>query len=933
MMLDETDVQGKCLEQGVSLSSQQLDKAIIDTAKIFAAPHCWGQEGGGCDEPAQDDDHNLDHHDDTTNNGGLNYVNIAIKYVEQCASLELNTETCLVSNSLDTFMSWGAAPMLGSPNHDQWQSSDSSGHRRFLQMDSNGGPVCMAPELDSALLRYIVEESKYDCTSKGLVISDQEFEETLDDFKDIFGAQDCWVALCEEGSNPSDVLLKIMLEEIAVCAGAEIDNVNPCLMDQLLAILFSPDSLGFDDDDYEGDAFDGLRRRLEHTVVGGGDVLDEDPCPDQPSDDEIYFVVSLLMAGAEEICIEQGESFQVGEIALAEAELFKLFSAQQCWGVPNDCNEHNHHHNDDSSGAHTAYLEFLEESTTWILGQCADVEENSCVFSRSIEVMHGMQHLGWSHAGHNDPHHFAQVEVLNLCTPPTLNESDVAQIAYHAKDHCLEAGAYVDEDHYLQAVNDLKHLVSQPDCWEDLCHPETKDMILDEWMHTCAMTDLKFLTNYSHYDDHDDDSLDNDMLKCMAKFIADDIWEPDSTLLCTLPHVGSDLGNDVCNMNSGMDAYIHCGGEYHVVEPTPPPSPPMYFSMSFAYDEDYYDWAHYEPLDDMSFSYSFSMPYEYSDDDDWHNNVHDSNEMMLKYIDEVCSLISELNTDTAKHCLEPVCDGLWFEDALVFNNNDDDDTTKDYVDDYYTTMSPSASPPSRTPTPTRVEFILAQTESPTSSPSLAPTTKQPTKRPTAKPTPKPTAIVFGEVEVAFEVGIKLEGLTMSDIDVTKLDEVVNLLESVFGDLLPEGAIVRILSVGGLSVVRRLMRFLQEDASSSGVDVQFEVILKETCESQKCDESEALSETLYQSVTSDLREKVDSGELSSALQEEANEAGLSEFSNVSFSSVKIGEKVVVVKEAQPADDDDEINDDDDSSSCRLGMTLLSGIVAASALLFV
>ena len=186
--------------------------------------------------------------------------------------------------------------------------------------------------------------------------------------------------------------------------------------------------------------------------------------------------------------------------------------------------------------------------------------------------------------------------------------------------------------------------------------------------------------------------------------------------------------------------------------------------------------------------------------------------------------------------------------------------------------------------------------------------------------------------MAFEVAIKLDGLTMSDIDVTKLDEVVDLLESVFGDLLPEGAIVRIISVGGLSVVRRLMRFLQEDANS-GVDVQFEVILKETCESQKCDESEALSETLYQSVTSDLREKVESGELSSSLQEEANEAGLSEFSNVSFSSVEIGEKAVVVKEAQPADDDDENNDDDDSAALVTTTGIAMVIVTASALLFV
>jgi len=56
---------------------------------------------------------------------------------------------------------------------------------------------------------------------------------------------------------------------------------------------------------------------------------------------------------------------------------------------------------------------------------------------------------------------------------------------------------------------------------------------------------------------------------------------------------------------------------------------------------------------------------------------------------------------------------------------------------------------------------------------------------------------------------------MSDLDIAALDEVVYLLQNTIGEMLLEGAIVRILNVGGFSVTHRLLRFLEED--NSGVE--------------------------------------------------------------------------------------------------------------------
>ena len=78
------------------------------------------------------------------------------------------------------------------------------------------------------------------------------------------------------------------------------------------------------------------------------------------------------------------------------------------------------------------------------------------------------------------------------------------------------------------------------------------------------------------------------------------------------------------------------------------------------------------------------------------------------------------------------------------------------------------------------------------------------------------------MEVSFEVAVKLDGI--SNLSVDSLDSIVNVLKKVFSSMVPQGALIRLLKVGGYEVARRLLCYLEE-GDSSGIDVEFEVILE------------------------------------------------------------------------------------------------------------
>lgn len=160
----------------------------------------------------------------------------------------------------------------------------------------------------------------------------------------------------------------------------------------------------------------------------------------------------------------------------------------------------------------------------------------------------------------------------------------------------------------------------------------------------------------------------------------------------------------------------------------------------------------------------------------------------------------------------------------------------------------------------------------------------------------------GSVEVAIEVGLTLDGIDVAALAATGLDAVSDLLRSVLGDLVPEGAIVRILRIGDTSFTRRLLRSLQ----GTGVEIICEIVTITMCSTSPCSATETDSITNAQSqelrgASSNLEAAVANGGFASAIQIEAASMGSLAFANVSVdaSSLTVSLPQVTIEEAAPA----------------------------------
>ena len=616
-MLEDGKV--KCAAQDISVGTDQLLKAHSDLVSVFSAQQCWGVNSDtDCEVVTSDDDI------DSTSGGGINGLGVAIRYIEQCAGVDINMDSCLTSTSISALLPVAFA-----------QSQPS--RERLLQLSDNE-PECMAPKLSDLTLRYIVGESALKCSSKGIDASEEEIEQTVNNFIDFFGAQECWVALCEEQTNPSEEMYKLLFEEIAQCAGAHF-NWNPCLLDQLFELLVSSGP--------PNASLEGVRRKLQVTF---------EPCASSESSEaEFTFVVNMLLAGAEQNCVELGETVSPADVAEAQVELLKLFTAQQCWGAASDCAV-------PENDYRFAYLKFVEERISMMLGECVGAEAITCVFSRSIEVMQGMELLGWSVDGHSD---LAQVDddLSTLCVPPAISEVDVGDIAKHAQAYCVASGIpALDSDDYSAAIEGLHVLVSETSCWDDLCQPDIKNFITGEWIEYCTSLNLEFLLAQVQ----SNTALDIEMVECMVNYILPTGVESFTSLTCEPPLPG--LG--VCGHEIGEEAYVQCGGE--ITLPATTTTPSMQFSMSFSFD-------------------------------DWFPPEGNGPEVDA-YINEACNVIQYLHSNMTMSCLQPVCDGLWIEDTLTVDNGvvgEDDDSTDD-KSTIVETPQPTKQPtprPSTKPTP------------------------------------------------------------------------------------------------------------------------------------------------------------------------------------------------------------------------------------------
>lgn len=917
-----------CTSDGIFTSDTEIENALVEYMDVFDADTCWRSFCDIYSSALNDDDYHVTdddfYHkaqDDYYSNddsmivgeNGIDFIAVAFEYIGQCTGLEVDTgsegKICVLKNAFDHFSLGGM-----------------SGNRRFLQ-SASGVDDCQLPQVGESDLLFLLNQAREKCIGGGIDVSLSDYEMATEDFKTFWGSDSCWLGLCEEFSSPSPTLIKIMYQELSKCAGVDID-FDSCLVNQALEFMFTEGDFDDDDDYTEHSAKNeitrriGARRVLRRLVEPRDSATmgdDESSCEEQPNEEEMKVVVGFLISSAADKCVDLGLA-SPAEIDLVAGQFFKLFTSYDCMGIQ-VCDSDDYY--SEQSEIDDSFKEFSRGSAIAMLGQCAQVDTMSCTFWKSLE---NMQEIS------------AEISADGLCHPPSSSEFDVDEIVAKAEQPCNAMGN-VEDDHLLNVTKQgIVALLARPQCWEDLCSPLTEEAIAIAWMDTCASIDVKPLFHSMSSSETSADMHENGKLQCMIQFILSKS-QGESLSECGLLK----LDHLNCYDDSGivLEALQYCSGD-EVIPPTFPPTS-MDLSMSFAYDpKDDYEWVdQYEPKTFLS--YSMSMNYDnewgrYDDDDgsdDWgtDDGRYHTNDELSFYMEAVCNLIHKLKEEPVKSCMKPFCE-IGLKGALLEGNgkvNDVNEHDDDYVDGVVTpTVVPTILP---TVFPTLESTKKLSTNAPTTKPSDVPTSKptalptmKPTSQPTVKPTSSPTKVQVGFVEVSFEVGIKLEGIDVSDLDITQLDSVVNVLEQVFKSMLPVGARVRLLKVGGISVSRRILRVLQDtNATSAGVDVEFEVIITKQCDTAKCTESAQVSDSLYTEVTTDIKTKMESGSLTTAIQEKAKEDGVTQLENisVSVSSLTVSDAKVTVTEG--SQNDDTGDDTSDSASIQPGHGAILSIV--------
>ena len=115
------------------------------------------------------------------------YICPQFEYLGHCAGLELVTDSCLVTKTINNIMS------IHTTN-------------RLLQASSGVNVECSRPEVPEQAFRAFMSEAKDQCTELGSDITEEEFVEVVGTFMQLFANEECWVSLC--AGVPSSVSSK-----------------------------------------------------------------------------------------------------------------------------------------------------------------------------------------------------------------------------------------------------------------------------------------------------------------------------------------------------------------------------------------------------------------------------------------------------------------------------------------------------------------------------------------------------------------------------------------------------------------------------------------------------------------------------------------------------------------------------------------------------
>ena len=355
---------------------------------------------------------------------------MTVEYLAQCAGASLDHETCLVSTTLDAFMS-----IYG-------DDDGFSSRRRFLQA-SNESSDCAPPPMQ--MLQNIIEVSKQQCTSMGITVSNEELESTVNEFTKIFSANQCWRSLCEDQTNwPTfspgpldDDVFRMIIEYVTQCAGASLDH-ETCLVSTTLDVLMGMNA----------DGFPSSRRFLQASNESSG-------CAPPPMQ-ELQNIIEV----SKQQCASMGITVSNEELESTVNEFTKIFSADQCWRSL--CED-----------APKIMFQMLFTAVATCAQVDFDVEQ--CILDHAFDLIFYSEGPDTMFENGGARVRRALQEVMggsnttNSCSQPTEEDFSlyVTFLLSEAEATCMSSNVTIGADELNNARSDLINIFLAQDCWGD----------------------------------------------------------------------------------------------------------------------------------------------------------------------------------------------------------------------------------------------------------------------------------------------------------------------------------------------------------------------------------------------------------------------------------------------------------------------------------
>ena len=847
----------------------------------------------------------------------------------QCPGVTIDPESCLVSTALQ-----GLNEVMGFD--EGGDESGGHGHRRRLIHSVPG--LCTPPEIDEDEVRLTLELAATSCSQAGIAVEPQEIDTTVDSVIHAFSSS-CFDSICHRMMAET---LALSFDSAASCAGIA-PFADDCLTQGTLKAFAD-----------EGADFRFPEFTLELCHFGELELE----------------TLAAKITEVGDVCLAEdgGVESTLDDIEQLASDLAALFDASTCWDsycvsdtYMDDDNDDNYStggddYDDDVSTEFITKLvvEHMFEcagvpATTSSAPSCLDTTLEGFLFnngggggggseftspsssaaaanvnavqSSMVPIRRHLQQVpkfasvnGGPEATANEQDNDTtaygefgneeypdQDEYDNNCIVPEVDTESMEFLVAVAKGTCENEGHIVTDSEVTAVTNKYTALFTASHCWEELCHDEFYIKLIGDYLKDCAGIDLLLATASSTENPSPDDAIIGCMIDYAMSTPHSEFGLPtqhDPLDQCYPPGHQDVAGT--CPTTIAPLALKHCTDNWDM-----PPSDDFFGSMSYEYGD--LDWGWGEDFffeDQFFFSMSMSMSYGYGDSDDVDNPPPPPPvdlDRDARLMEEFCSIVEQLSSDEGKQCLLPLC-------GDVGDGTGGDDNTLATIAPSIESSSAPSSNPSSSPS-------LHPSTNPSTVPSVAPSLGY-TTSPSAAPS---TETSTGVVEIRYEASIKVENLDVSSIPTTPgedLDKLIDVLTTSIGQFLPENTEVKITSIGGIPVAGatatsdgrlRRYRLLQADA---GVEIEFEVISTLDCDDAECTDAEAMSSEAYETMTQDMAQAVDSGELTTALQEEAAAADVLNLASITIDSFEADQPTVTITEG---------SDDDSAAAAKFGVS--------------